>query len=124
MGFLAVLSLASFGQSEPTTKVMPEFPGGEDAFYAYLDQKVVVPTGFDKEKYLEENKNQYVPILVGFSVDVDGSITDVRVIDGAAEALDNKAKEIIEQMPKWKPGEIDGTPIQVQYAIPIRFNLM
>lgn len=122
---LMVCASICMAQNESESiKVMPKFPGGDNAFYDYLDEKVVVPSEFDKVKYLEEERNQYVPILVGFAIEKDGSISNVRVIDGAHEILDKKAKEIVEQMPKWEPGNIDGTPIQVQYAIPIRFNLM
>ncbi len=103
---------------------MPQFPGGEKAFYAYLDENVVLPEGFNKKQYLKKHKNQYVPISVGFTIDVDGSIINVKVIDGENEALDKKAKEIVQNMPKWEPGYQDGNPIKVQYAIPVRFNLM
>ena len=114
------------GAKEPVviTGKMPQFPGGDKAFYAYLDKNVVLPDGFDKEKYFNEHHNQYVPVSVGFTVDVDGSIIDLKVIDGEDELLDQKAREIVEKMPKWEPGYQDGSPVKVQYAIPIRFNLM
>lgn len=103
---------------------LPQFPGGDDAFYSYLDKNVKLPEGFDKKEYLKKNKNIYVPISVGFTIDVDGSIVDVKVIDKTNKLLDQKAKEIVENMPKWEPGYQDGSPIKVQYAIPVRFNLM
>ena len=110
--------------SESNNQVMPQFPGGDDAFYAYLDQNVVLPEGFDKVGYLKKHHNQYVPVSVGFTVDTDGSIINVKVIDGEDEQLDNKAKEIVVKMPKWEPGTMDGLPIKVDFVIPIRFNLM
>ena len=103
---------------------MPQFPGGDVAFYDFLDKNVKLPSGFDKEKYLNEHHNQFVPISVGFTVDTDGSIINVKVIDGDDENLKNKAKEIVEKMPKWEPGYQNGSPIKVEFAIPIRFNLM
>jgi len=103
---------------------MPKFPGGDDAFYAYLNENVKVPEDFNKKQYLKKHKNKFVPISVGFTIDVDGSIINVKVIEGEDEKLDKKAKEIIENMPKWEPGSLDGAPIKVQYAIPVRFNLM
>ena len=103
---------------------MPQFPGGDNAFYDYLDENVTLPEGFDKEKFLKEHKNQYVPISVGFTIDVDGSIIDAKVIDGEDELLDQKALEIVKNMPKWDPGYLNGKPIKVQYAIPVRFNII
>jgi TonB family protein len=111
-------------KKETVDQKMPQFPGGDDAFYTYLDKNVVLPDGFDKKKYVKKHKNKFVPISVGFTVDVDGSITNVNVIDKTNEMLDKKAKEIVENMPKWEPGYQNGAPIKVQYAIPVRFNLM
>lgn len=103
---------------------MPQFPGGDNAFYAYLDNNIKLPEGFDKAAFLKKNNNQFVPINVAFTIDVDGSIVNVKVIDGEDELLDKKAKEIVEKMPKWEPGYQGDKPVKVQYAIPIRFNLM
>lgn len=103
---------------------MPQFPGGEDAFYTYLDNNVELPEGFNKKQFIKKYKNQFVPVSVGFTIDVDGSIINVQVIEGADKLLDKKAKEIVENMPKWNPGYQNGKKIKVQYAIPVRFNLM
>ena len=103
---------------------MPKFPGGDKAFYSYLDKNVRVPDGFDKKGYLKKHKNQYVPVFIGFTVDVDGSIINIKVIDGENKELDKKAIGIVKNMPKWEPGTQNGTPIKVEYAMPVRFNLM
>ena len=102
---------------------MPQFPGGDDAFYTYLDKNVHLPDGFDAAAYLVENGNQFVPISVAFTINVDGSIINAHVIEKVNEMLDNKAVEIIKNMPKWEPGFKNGKSIKVQYAIPVRFNL-
>lgn len=119
-----LLAVSSFLQAQEQTK-MPQFPGGDDAFYSYLDENVELPAGFDGKKYFKKHKNKFVPVSVGFTVDVDGTITNVKVIDGETDVLDKKAIEIVQKMPKWVPGiSEDGTPIKVDFAIPIRFNLM
>jgi Ca-activated chloride channel family protein len=105
-------------------KKMPQFPGGDVAFYDYLDKNVNLPEEFNKEKYLKEHKNQFVPVTVSFTIDVDGSIIDIKIINKENEFLDKKAKEIVENMPKWEPGYQNGSPIKVEYSMPIRFNLM
>ena len=119
---LLTMSLALFGQEGK--EKMPQFPGGNVAFYDYLDKHVVLPDGFDKKAYLKKHKNQFVPVSVGFTVDADGSIINVKVLEADNEALDQKAIEIVKNMPKWEPGSLDGSPIKVEYAIPVRFNLM
>jgi TonB family protein len=126
---LAISIMPTVAQNMVTNNVevkqkMPQFPGGDNAFYAYLDNNVTLPSDFDKETFLKQHKNQFVPINVAFTIDVDGSIVNVKVIDGEDEKLDKKAKEIVEKMPKWEPGYQGDKPVKVQYAIPIRFNLM
>ena len=111
-------------KSKKVDKKMPKFPGGNSSFYNYLDKNVVLPEGFDKKKYKKEHHNQFVPISIGFTVDVDGSIINVKLVDGENEQLDKKAMEIVKNMPKWEPGSIDGAPVKVEYVIPVRFNLM
>ena len=34
---------------------------------------------------------------------------------------DNDAIEIVQAMPKWKPGKIKGVSVKVYYTIPVRF---
>ena len=124
-GYTQKLKSENITKSEESIdQKLPQFPGGNDAFYDYLDKNVILPEGFDKKQYLKTHKNKYVPISVGFTVDVDGSIINVKVIDKTDDLLDEKAKEIVQNMPKWEPGYQDGTPIKVEYAIPVRFNLM
>ena len=102
---------------------MPHFPGGDKAFYNYLDKNVKTPETFDKETYLKEHGNQYVPVAVIFTIDTDGSIINVKVKEKVNEQLDEKAIQIVKNMPKWEPGYQNGKSVKVQYAIPIRFNL-
>ncbi len=115
---------ASDSAEKTATEKMPQFPGGNNAFYDYLDDNVLLPKGFNAKAFMEEHGNQYVPVSVAFTIDVDGSITNVKVVDGEDELLDEKAKQIVENMPKWEPGYRNGSPVKVQYAIPVRFNLM
>ena len=125
-----IFGMTSFAQKvasseySQTTETLPHFTGGNGAFYRYLDKNVKLPEGFDAETYLKENHNQFVPIAIGFTVDIDGSIVDVKIIENTNPLLDEKAKEIVANMPKWVPGTLDGKPVKVQYAIPVRFNLM
>lgn len=129
ISFLCVLTIQCVSQKptvEPLKKTeekMPHFTGGDNAFYDYLDKNVKIPEGFDAESYMKKHGNQFIPISVGFTIDVDGSINNVIIIDGENEALNEKAIQIVKKMPNWVPGSQNGKPVKVQYAIPIRFNL-
>ena len=37
--------------------------------------------------------------------------------------LDAEALRVIKRMPKWKPGKVNGEPVNVKYRLPITFKL-
>ncbi len=53
----------------------------------------------------------------------DGEITNVKLIKGVNELLDNEALRVVKMMPAWKPGVQRGKPVRVQFNMPIQFNL-
>ncbi len=95
---------------------MPEFPGGVNALIDHVGRNVVYPEQA-KEKEIEGR------VFVGFVVEKDGSISDVKVLRGIGGGCDEEAVRIISAMPKWKPGMQDGKPVRVSYQIPIHFKL-
>ena len=95
---------------------LPEFPGGERKLYDYLNSKL---------KYPEDARESRIQglVLVDFTIDKDGSITDVQIRSSVFKSLDEEAIRVIANMPKWKPGELDQKPIRVSYTLPVRFRL-
>ena len=47
-------------------------------------------------------------VLVGFIVNRDGSVDDVKVVKSVHPALDEEAVRVVKAMPKWKPGKKGG----------------
>lgn len=97
-------------------ETMPMFPGGEKALYTYIGQHVTYP-----EKAKKEGTQGRV--FVTFVVEKDGSITEVELMRGVSDELDQEALRVIKSMPKWKPGEQRGKAVRVQYRMPIKFAL-
>ena len=95
---------------------MPAFPGGDVALMRYLQENVHYPT------IALENDVQG-RVVVGFVVEKDGSITDVRVIKSQDRALDHEAVRVVKSMPRWTPGKIDGAAVRVEYQVPVVFRL-
>lgn len=95
---------------------MPEFPGGIQALYKYLGENV---------KYPQAAKANGISgkVFVNFTVEKDGSITDVKIIRGVHELLDKEAIRVVKAFPKWKPGKQRGKAVRVSYNIPISFVL-
>ena len=95
-------------------EVMPEFPGGPQALMDYLKANVIFP------KIAEEEGIQG-KVVVSYVIDVDGSVTDVKVVQSVHPALDKEAMRVVRNMPKWIPGKHDGKAVQVKYSLPINF---
>ena len=94
----------------------PSYPGGEEARIAFLQQNI---------KYPEEAKELGIQgkVFVTFVVEVDGSITDVRVLRGIGGGCDEEAIRVVKSMPHWVPGKQRGVPVRVQFNLPIKFTL-
>ena len=96
--------------------VMPEFPGGVNALISHVGQNVIYPA----EAMEKEIQGR---VFVGFVVEKDGSISNVKVLKGIGSGCDEEAVRVISSMPKWKPGKLKGKPVRVSYQIPISFQI-
>ncbi len=61
-------------------------------------------------------------VSVMFTIDKDGSITNVRM-RGPDKSLEQEAARIISKLPKMTPGKQRGRPVRVPFSIPINFRL-
>lgn len=95
---------------------MPEFPGGMAALMQFLGKNIHYPP------IAQENGTQG-RVTVGFVVNKDGSIVDVKVLRGVDPYLDKEAVRVVKTMPKWKPGMQLGKPVRVRYTVPVMFRL-
>jgi protein TonB len=94
---------------------MPSFPGGQDGLFKYLS-KIKYPA-----QAIEDSVTGRVYIT--FVIDKTGGISEAKVLRGIGGGCDEAALEIVQKMPKWKPGKQNGVPVNVQYSLPINFNL-
>jgi TonB family protein len=62
-------------------------------------------------------------VLVGFTIDTAGNVTNVYVANGISEELDAEAIRIVSASPQWTPAYKDGKPISVSYKMPITFSI-
>lgn len=101
---------------DSTLESMPSFPGGQTALFQFLSRTIKYPV------LAEYNKIQG-RVIVGFYVDVDGTVTDVQVKKSVDPTLDKEAIRVVKSMPKWNPGKKNGKPVRVEYTMPITFRL-
>lgn len=94
----------------------PQFPGGTEALMKYLSKNIRYPEQAKKE-------NIQGKVYVKFVVEKDGSITDAKVLRSIGGGCDEEALRVVKAMPKWEPGKMQGTPVRVQFNLPIVFKL-
>tara|TARA_R100000951_G_scaffold105878_1_gene99971 strand:+ start:132 stop:767 length:636 start_codon:yes stop_codon:yes gene_type:complete len=94
----------------------PEFVGGLGKLYEYLGNNI---------KYPEQAKDFSIQgkVFVQFVVWKDGTIKDVKVVKGAHKLLNKEALRVINNMPKWKPGEQRGKKVNARFTLPIKFRI-
>ena len=95
---------------------MPSFPGGQGALMSFLSSNIKYPV------VAQENGVQG-RVIVGFVVEKDGSISDVKVMRSVDPSLDREAQRVVKSMPKWKPGKQNGSAVRVKYTVPVVFRL-
>lgn len=95
---------------------MPSYPGGRAAMMAFLSSNMNYPA-------TAKENNVQGRVIIGFVVEKDGSISEVKVLRSVDPALDQEALRLVNAMPKWKPGTLDGKPVRVRYSVPFTFRL-
>ena len=95
---------------------MPIFEGGDAALLKYLGENL---------KYPDKTKDRGVQgrLVIGFIVEKDGSLTDVKVLRPVDIDLDAEVLRVIKGMPKWIPGRQNGKRVRVRYLLPIHICL-
>lgn len=123
--YLFIILLLSFETSaqhdttetiQDITEISPEFPGGMEKYKEYILTNLKYP-----QEALElgiEGK-----VYVKFVVTKDGSITNVEVVKGINPLMDKEAKRLIQNMPKWSPGILDGKPVSCYFYLPVYFKI-
>jgi TonB family protein len=95
---------------------IPEFPGGDKARMAYLQSNIAYPA---------EARNQNISgtVYIGFVVEKDGTISNVKILRGIGNGCDEEAVKAVNNMPVWKPGMKEGKPVRTHFNMPIKFTL-
>jgi protein TonB len=100
---------------EFTAEVMPEFPGGKEAMYAYISENLHYP-----KMALESGVEGKV--VITFVVMADGSIQMSNVERGIGYGCDDEALRVVKEMPTWEPGRQNGRKVPVRMVLPVVFQ--
>ena len=95
----------------------PSFNGGDaNEFSKWVNSKLVYP------EIAKENGVQG-RVTLQFTVEKDGSVTNVKVLRGVDSSLDKEAVRVVQSSPKWKPGKQRDRAVKVTYTFPVLFQL-
>lgn len=95
----------------------PRFNGGDaNDFSRWVNQRLRYPA------ICVENGVQG-RVTLSFTVQKDGSVTNVKVIRGVDKALDDEAVRVVSSSPDWEPGRQRDRAVPVTYTFPVIFQL-
>jgi len=111
---------------------------GEPIVVSYYDcdRKPAFLAKTDPKVFLEEWVYRYLKypegavrngiqgkVLVDFIVDEKGNVTNVKVLKGVHELLDDEAVRVISASPRWKPGLYRGVTVRTELSLWVEFIL-
>ena len=123
---LDVVEIASDGASKQASKGnageenlpvwdgAPKFPGGNPQ--RYIAENLRYPAEAI-EKGIEGK------VYVQFVIDTAGKVTTPKVVRGIHPLLDAEAIRLINEMPDWMPGQVNGKPVNGSFFLPVNFVL-
>ena len=62
-------------------------------------------------------------VILEFVVEKDGSVDRVKILKGLDKHVDKAAIDVVEALPKFKPGRQIGRTVPVRYTVPIKCTL-
>lgn len=96
-------------------EIQPKLMYGENAMYRFMSRNFKFP----------KNESPVTEIICSFIVEIDGTISDIKVINNVPESYQ---KEVIRVMNKfdepWYPAVKDKMQVRCQYILPIKINLI
>jgi Ca-activated chloride channel family protein len=93
-----------------TVEKMPAYPEGLAAFSSYISENMKLPA---------QVQVRNLKILVEFVVDVDGSLTDIKILTGTDQKISDEIIRILRACKNWTPGMQQGKTVKVKMIIPV-----
>ncbi len=92
----------------------PLFPGGDRGLSDFLRLNLEYPD-------VEYRNRTQGEVHLRFVVDVDGSISQIKVVKGTSPAFEQAALDVMKLAPKFIPARKNGKPLQAWHYMTIRF---
>jgi len=95
---------------------MPQFHGGESGLHQYISNNLMYPPRA-ADFGIQGN------VVARFVVDAEGMVKNVEIVRKLNDDCDKEVVRVIEKMPRWKPGKLNGENVSVYFTIPVKFRL-
>lgn len=92
------------------------YPGGEGAMREFIYKTLRYPV-------IAEENGEQGKVVVGFTVEKDGSITNINIKKSVSEWLDKEAKRIVSNMPHWLPAKSGEINVKSEQTVEVLFRL-
>lgn len=110
------IPLEQLNEGERTVSDTPVPPGGWAEFASWIDKNWQYPSQAQSKK-TEGN------VMVGFVVNVDGSVSDIKIVGKADPVLAAEVLRLMRLMGKWKPGIENDVPCRTYVELPFKYKL-
>lgn len=109
---------ASDGAKRPALAAdeLAEYKGGFKALASFLSENI---------KYPEEAAKAGIEgrVIISFTINTDGSLSDLKIMKGVNEELDREAERVVKLTSgQWIPATTDGQPVATRLTLPVQFK--
>ena len=97
-------------------EVPATYPGGEAALLSFVSKNLVYPA-------IAQEQELQGTVVLRFKVDVDGSVSAVKVEKSLSKECDQAAAAVVRKLHRFVPAKQQGHPVPVWFRLPIRFRI-
>ena len=95
----------------------PKFLGEDAGTFAYwVSERMVYPEQAKKDSIQGR-------VAIGFVIDTEGNVTNISILSGSHQILNEEAIRAVSLSPAWTPGKENGKVVPVSFVMPLIFQL-
>jgi periplasmic protein TonB len=126
---LLLFTLTTIHSKKVTAQEKQDSVKSENRIFTRVAEMPVPP--FDVNRYLAENMDYPETalkagitgrVILQFVVNKDGSISNVEIKRDIGGGCGAEAASVVQGMPNWTPGKLNGSPVRVYYTLPVMFK--
>lgn len=113
---IVVGTLSVDTNSSPISDNRPEFPGGIQELFDFIQSRIVYPD-FALNNYIQGN------CIVKFLVKADGSLSSFSVLKDIGGGCGDESMRVLSLMPNWIPAYRNAIPVDSTMVLPVKFKI-